>query len=114
MAERRVVNEKTGGEKGAKPQRFDLLPGDVLWADAEHYAAGATKYSDRNWERGTAWSLNFAAAQRHMWQFWMGEDLDEETGTSHLIAARWHMAALFRFTTTHPELDDRPGSGQPT
>ena len=108
-SEKRVVNEKTGGAKGSKPQRFDLIPPDALWALAEHFGKGAEKYQeDRNWERGTAWSLNFAAAQRHMWQWWDGEDFDEEIGSSHLIAAMWHMAVLFHFTTTHPELDNRP------
>ena len=105
----RVVNETTGGAKGQKPQRFDLVPAKALWALAEHYGKGAAKYGeDRNWERGYLWSLNFASAQRHLWQWWAGEDDDAETGSSHLIAAMWHMAALYEFRTTHPELDDRP------
>jgi hypothetical protein len=108
MTERRVVNETTGGAKGAKPQRFDLIPPDALWALAEHFGKGAEKYDDRNWERGTNWSLNFAASQRHMWQWWSGENVDEETGSSHLIAAMWHMAALYHLGNTHKELDDRP------
>ena len=108
MGERRVVNATTGGEKGQKDQRFDLIPSAMMWELAEHYSKGAEKYAERNWERGTDWSLNFAAAQRHLWQWWNGEDVDEETGSSHLIAVIWHMAALHTFTITHPELDNRP------
>lgn len=108
MTERRIVNPATGGEKGSKAARFDLLPGDAIWALAEHYGKGAEKYAERNWELGYNYSLNFAAAQRHMWQWWNGEDVDAETDGSHLIAAAWHMMALFHFMTSHPELDDRP------
>jgi|ERR1035437_736228 hypothetical protein len=109
VSERRVVDPDTGGAKGSKPARFDLIPADSLWALAEHFGKGAAKYGeDRNWERGYAFSLNFAAAQRHLWQWWGGEDIDEDTGSSHLIAAQWHMAALFHNMTTHAEMDDRP------
>ena len=106
--EERVVNPITGGVKGKKLARFDLLPSDAVWALAEHFGKGSLKYSDRNWELGTDYSLNFAAAQRHLWQWWSGENIDIETGSSHLIAAMWHMAALYHCLTTHPELDDRP------
>ena len=108
LVEKRIVNPITGGAKGQKLARFDLLPGDSLWALAEHFGKGAEKYEDRNWEKGYDWSLNFAAAQRHMWQWWNGEDIDPETGSSHLIAAAWHMVALYHSTGTHPEFDNRP------
>lgn len=108
MTERIVVNPQTGARKGQKETRFDLIPGDALWALADHYGVGAEKYAERNWEQGTSWSLNFAAAQRHMWQWWNGEDVDDETGSSHLIAVIWHCMALYHFQSTHKELDDRP------
>jgi hypothetical protein len=63
---------------------------------------------DRNWERGYEWSKSFAALQRHIWAFWGGEDVDEETGSRHVIAAAWHCFLLAEFASTHPELDDRP------
>lgn len=107
-SETRIINPLTGGAKGQKLARFDLIPGDSLWALAEHFGKGSAKYQDRNWELGTNWSLNFSAAQRHMWQWWEGENTDEETESSHLIAACWHMMALFHLSITHPELDDRP------
>ena len=103
-----VVNQKTGGEKGQKEARFDLIPVDALWQLAEHYGKGSKKYSTRNWERGYDWSLSFSAMQRHAWQFWNGEEIDEETGSSHLSAVIFHAMALATFCKTHPELDDRP------
>lgn len=102
----RVTNNCTGGQKGQKLARYDLIPPRALHALAEHYGRGAKKYADRNWEKGVNWSLNFAALQRHLWAFWGGEDNDEE-GNSHLAAAMWHVAALIEYGHTHPGLDDR-------
>ena len=93
----REVDAKTGGEKGSKLARFDLIPPEAMWELAEHYGKGVAKYSDRNWERGYRWGLSVAASQRHLHQWLMGEDNDPETGTNHLIAAIWHLVALFIF-----------------
>ena len=104
----RIRNEATGGEKGRKPQRMELLPYDALLEVAELYAAGAHKYEDNNWRRGYAWSLSFGAAQRHQAAFWMGEDYDEETGCHHLASAVFHLLALLVFKNEKRALDDRP------
>lgn len=104
----RVVNEATGAEKGQKLERFDLVPAVPLRKLAEHFGRGAMKYEDRNWERGYDWSLSFGALCRHLFLFWSGEDIDEETGSPHMVAVAWHAFALTEFMDTHPELDDRP------
>jgi hypothetical protein len=106
--ETRTVNEKTGGEKGQKLDRYDLIPAAPLRQVAHHYGVGARKYAERNWERGYDWSLSFAALQRHAWAFWNGETIDEETGSNHMAAVAFHALALIEFCRTHPELDDRP------
>jgi hypothetical protein len=98
----------TGGEKGSKLERFDLIPVGPLKMLAEHFGKGALKYESRNWERGYDWSLSFAALMRHAWAFWGGEDLDPETGTPHVIAVAWHAMALAEYMSKHPEFDDRP------
>ena len=104
----RVVNEKTGGAKCSKLARFDLIPAQPLWELAEHFGKGSLKYEDRNWQKGYKWHLSFAAAMRHAWAFWNGEDIDEETGSKHVIAAAWHFLALAEFMEKHTDLDDRP------
>lgn len=106
----RVVNAVTGGEKGSKLARFDLIPIRPLTLLAEHFGRGAAKYTDRNWERGYDWSLSYAALQRHLTAWWGGEDCDPELGSSHLDAVMWHAVALREFVEAHPELDDRPKS----
>lgn len=106
----RVTNPDTGGAKGSKAARFDLLPPAPLWEVAELYAAGASKYADRNWEKGYAWSLSFAALMRHAWQFWDGEKVDPETQKHHMASVVFHAFALMQYGITHPELDDRPAA----
>lgn len=106
--ERRVVDPTTGGEKGQKLARTDLLPTDVLMAVAEHFGRGAAKYEDRNWERGFAWSLSHGALLRHLFAWWSGEDVDDETGSSHIDAVIFHAMALRAFELRGVGTDDRP------
>lgn len=98
----------TGGQKGVKTARFDLIPKAPLWLLAELYGRGSLKYEPRNWERGYEWSKSFAALNRHLWLFWSGEDTDPETGLPHLASVAWHAFALQEWAETHPEFDDRP------
>lgn len=107
-SEVRMTDPDTGAQKGQKLASFSLIPTGPLWELAEHFGKGAKKYAARNYERGYAWSLSYDAAQRHLNQFWAGEDIDPETGSKHLIAAAWHCFALALFSQTHPEKDDRP------
>lgn len=110
LKEVRIVDPRSGGEKGSKLARFSLIPAEFLWALAEHYGVGAFKYADRNWEKGYAWGLTVDALERHLNQFKLGErydnhkpdcpdDCKEHTGSHHLIAAAWHCVALFIFDT---------------
>lgn len=102
-----VTDPVTGGSKGAKLARFDLLPWDVVYELAEHYGKGCKKYDDRNWEKGYDWGLSAAALARHFAQWMSGEDYDEETGSSHLIAVAWHALALRWFQKHNRGKDDR-------
>lgn len=111
--ERIVTDENTGGRKGRKLARFDLLPWDVLWQLAEHYGKGARKYEERNWERGYPMSLSIGAAFRHLAQFAQGEDIDPETGTPHVIAVMFHMGVLARAMRDDRFEDDRSEHGEP-
>lgn len=105
-SEIRVTDPITGGEKGSKLAMFSLIPKDFLWALAEHYGKGARKYAPRNWQKGYKWSLTVDAAERH-WNAWLlGEDDDPETGSSHLVAAAWHVIALWWFQRNGRGTDD--------
>lgn len=107
------VTADTGGAKGSKPARFDLIPSEALTLLATHFGHGADKYPEvngvDNWRNGYPWSLSFAAMQRHLWAFWGGEDIDPETGRPHMVAAAWHAMVMLTFMA-RPDLqrfDDR-------
>lgn len=105
------VTSSTGGQKGSKPARYDLMPTEPLRLLAEHYGKGAAKYARvngvDNWRNGYEWSLSYAALMRHLQAFWSGEDIDAETGSPHMVAVAWHAFTLLEFMREHPTLDDR-------
>lgn len=68
--------------------RYDLLPWDVVDADARYIELGARKYGDRNWEKGQPLSRYLDSACRHLAKHMMGHR-DEP----HLLACRWNLAA---------------------
>jgi hypothetical protein len=107
MTEIRVVDPVSGGEKGSKPERFDLIPVEALEAIARVYGIGSAKYADRNWERGYRYGLSFAAMMRHAWAWWRGEDRDRESGESHMAHVAWHALALMTFRSRRIGSDDR-------
>lgn len=102
------LTSSTGGQKGSKEARYDLIPAAPLNALARVYGRGALKYEDRNWERGYDWSLSFAALNRHLWAFWNGEDLDEELGLPHMASVAWHAFVLLQFMEEQRGFDNRP------
>lgn len=104
----RVTDPNTGGQKGTKEVRMDLIPVYPLTELARLYGRGARKYEDNNWRKGYRWSLSYAALLRHLTQWWAGEDKDPEMGTSHLASVAWHAFTLAELERIHPGLDDRP------
>jgi len=55
---------------------------------------GAEKYERDNWKLGTDWNRTYSAALRHLHSFWDGEDIDPETGLSHLYHAACNLMFL--------------------
>lgn len=113
MSDEVRTTSSTGGQKGVKPARFDLIPADSLWELAEHYGKGAAKYpadgGPDNWRRGYEWSKSFGAMMRHAVLALGGEDVDAETGSKHLTAVAWHALTLVHWMNSPAmqHFDDR-------
>lgn len=117
MSEKRTKSS-TGGEKGVKSERMDLVPAYPVLVTSRLYGAGALKYADHNWRRGYEWSKSISALERHAAAFKDGQDLDEHepdcppdcvqhTEQPHMAAVVFHAFALIQFAKDHPEFDDR-------
>jgi hypothetical protein len=134
MSETRTTS-RTGGMKGTKLARFDLIPTGPLRELAEHFGVGASKYADHQWRKGYEWSKSYAALMRHLNAFWNGQDFDvcsndpegcsqvdadgkpftatredacfNHTGSHHMAAVAWHAFALLEFKDAFPDFDDR-------
>ena len=112
-----MTDPRTGGRKGVKLARFDLMPADALERLAEVYGRNTKscggKYEDRNWEKGYPWGWSFGACQRHLWAFWHGEDIDPESGQHHLAHAAWHCLTMLAFVERGLGTDDRKPARPP-
>ncbi len=99
---------KEGGTKhdGGKPP-MSLLDRQWLEGTAKVLAFGAQKYAAHNWRAGIAYSRLSDAALRHLMAFIDGEDIDLESGLSHLYHASCCLMFLSNMSETRPDLDDR-------
>lgn len=85
--ERETTGSGACREKSVGKGRPDLLPPYPLMRLAQHYANGAVKYGDRNWEKGLPLARFIESAYRHLLQF-MAHDRSED----HLAAVLWNVA----------------------
>lgn len=127
MSEVRTTSS-TGGQKGVKAERYDLLPKAGLDAMARVYAFGALKYADHNWRLKYEWSKSIASALRHTFAVQDGQTYDvcpgdpedcakwseehqrclEHSGEPHAAMAMFHLAALLTWLEEDGEGADNP------
>lgn len=101
-----------GGKKfDAEKPKISLIPSEVITGMAEILTFGANKYGALNWLKGIKYSRLIDAANRHMLAFQNGQDLDTESGKSHLLHAMVNLAFLYYFSVHKKELDDRWENG---
>ncbi|MEM7311340.1 MAG: dATP/dGTP diphosphohydrolase domain-containing protein [Planctomycetota bacterium] len=93
--------------------RFDLISPFALERLAQWYEMGATKYGERNWEKGQPVSRFMDSALRHLNRHMQGHR-DED----HLSAALWNVAAIIHIEAVAgrgllpAELFDLPDYGE--
>lgn len=103
---------KEGYKADEGKPRIGLVVPQFVWGVAKVMTLGAIKYDDYNWAKGMKWSRLYDAAQRHLLQFWSGEDNDNETALSHLLHAGCCIMMLYWHTMFRRDLDDRHRSDE--
>lgn len=101
--------EGTKYDDGKLP--LDLWSPYALEETARVLAFGAVKYQPYNWAKGIKYSRVFSALLRHLWAFWRGQKLDEETGIHHLAHAMCCLMFLLHYEMNrrkYRNFDDRP------
>jgi hypothetical protein len=117
LGEQKMPSEQetlAGGIKhDESKRRMDLVPTSLISSVARILEFGARKYGDNNWREGLKWSRVYAALQRHLADFWDGNDLDSESGLPHLYHAACNIAFLIEFYEKRKDLDDRYSTTKP-
>lgn len=103
----------TGGVKDnrGKPN-LELIPFEPMMAVGRVLGFGAQKYKPNNWRLGLSWLQTAGSALRHIGKFLMGEDIDEESGESHIDCAITQLLFLSTYIKTGTGEDDRWSSLQ--
>lgn len=84
-----------------------LLPSEALEEIAKVLSFGSRKYSDWNWAKGFKWSRLYSSTLRHLYAHMRGENLDPETGLSHLAHAGANVLFLIYHERHKVGEDDR-------
>ena len=87
-----------------------LIPPEALLQISEVFGFGAEKYGYNNWRddgHTTQANRTYSSIQRHLNAFWSGEDIDPDSGLSHLAHATTQLMILMIHMQEHPEMDDR-------
>ena len=73
--------------------RFDLIPVEWEFYDAEVLTHGAKKYKPNNWQKGDV-ERYYGAVRRHLAAYRKGEMIDVDSGMPHLALARVNLGFL--------------------
>lgn len=98
----------SGARYNAGKADLSLIPLSTLEDEARVWMYGTAKYKAFNWMKGMPWSVPLACALRHLAAFQAGEDIDSESGQSHLAHAMCNLRMLTLYAKTYTEGDDRP------
>lgn len=86
---------------------MELLDYAAMKEIAEVFGFGAAKYGRYNYKAGIDYSRIIGAAYRHLGAFNSGENIDPESGKSHLAHLGCCVFMLLEYIKNNPERDDR-------
>lgn len=92
-----------------KWRQFFCIPASVVCELGVGMLEGARKYGRYNWRAaGVRASVYVDAAEGHIMAWKMGEDIDPDSGLSHLVKAMASLAVLRDAQVSGMMVDDRP------
>lgn len=105
------VEQSLKYDSGKAP--VDLIPLEPLLMIADVLQFGVQKYGRNNWRMGNVpeFSRLYASILRHLMSWNEGEDLDKESGMSHLAHASTQLMFLIYHSIHSPSKDDRFSRG---
>lgn len=111
-----TLTDKDGNPKdgvGGRKVGLSNVPLGVLLEMAVGMQEGALKYGRHNYRvKGVRGSVYFDATIRHMFAWFEGEDIDPDSGLSHITKAMCSLAVLRDAMIQNKLRDDRPPKGQ--
>jgi hypothetical protein len=102
-----IQEPKEGVKHDSGKPMMSLLDSEWKEGVARVMTFGAKKYAAHNWRKGISVSRLLDAAYRHQDAFNKGEDLDPESGESHLFHASCCLQFASWMVKHRPDLDDR-------
>lgn len=97
-------------EFGIRKPPISLVPPVAIIQESVVFGLGAAKYGAWNWrETSVSARVYLDAMQRHVLAWADGEDVDLESGASHLAHARACLAIILDATAIDKLIDDRAG-----
>jgi hypothetical protein len=101
----------SGARANAGKIDLTLVPMLLLGGVTRVFMGGKLKYASWNWTAGMRYSICMACTLRHLFKwYYLREELDDESGESHLDHVLANVFMLKHFTKAYPEGDDRPPS----
>ena len=99
---------------GIKKFYYSVIPWNVIAELGLAMLEGALKYGRHNYRGvGVRASVYFDAACRHLTTWWEGEDIDPDSGLSHITKAIASLTVLRDSMLRGNWSDDRPPSSNP-
>lgn len=94
---------------GSKKAPMSVVPANVLAELGVAMLEGSLKYGRHNWrDAGIRSSVYYDACLRHLFAWWEGEDIDPDSGLSHITKAMATLLVLRDGQTAGMCEDDRP------
>ena len=90
--------------------KLDLLPVDALEEIAKCLEHGANEYGTRSWESDGKVKFNrmYSAILRHLFDWWQGKDIDDDSKMSHLAHVATNALILLSYSIRNEKsLDNR-------